>query len=87
MTYSVTIERSALRELKRLPDQIRARIDGHIQALALNPRPQGVEKLSGSDCSYRLRVGDYRILYEIDDEILHVLVVKIGHRREVYRGA
>lgn len=86
MAYTVVIERSALRDLKRLPELIRTRIDGHILALAENPRPQGVEKLSGSEHSYRLRVGDYRILYEIHDQILHVLVVKIGHRREVYRG-
>ena len=86
MAYTVLVERSALRALKRLPERIRARIDEHILALAANPRPQGVEKLSGSDCSYRLRVGDYRVLYEIHDEILHVLVVKVAHRREVYRG-
>jgi mRNA interferase RelE/StbE len=85
VAYTVIVERSAVRDLKRLPDQIRTRVDEHILALAANPRPQGVEKLSGSDCSYRLRVGDYRVLYEIHDEILHVLVVKIGHRREVYR--
>ena len=87
MAYTVIVERGALRDLKRLPAQIRTRIDERILALATNPRPQGVEKLSGSDCSYRLRIGDYRILYEIHDQILHVLVVKIGHRREVYRSA
>ena len=81
----VIIERSALRDLKGLPNPIRTRVDEHIRALAGNPRPQGVEKLSGSDYSYRIRVGDYRILYEVHDEVLHILVVKIGHRREVYR--
>jgi len=86
VAYTVIVERSALRALKRLPERIRARIDEHILALAANPRPQGVEKLSGSDCSYRLRVGDYRVLYEIHDEILHVLVIKVAHRREAYRG-
>ena len=86
MTYTVIIERSAVRDLKRLSPSIRGRVDAHIRALADDPRPQGVEKLSGSESSYRLRVGDYRILYEIHDTILHVLVVKIGHRREVYRG-
>ena len=84
MAYTVIIERSALRDLKRLPDQIRTRVHEHILAVADNPRPQGVEKLSGSDCSYRVRVGDCRILYEIHDEVLHVVVVKIGHRRDVY---
>jgi mRNA interferase RelE/StbE len=86
VAYTVTIERGALRDLKRLPDRIRARIDERILALAGNPRPPGVEKLSGSDCSYRVRIGNYRILYEIHDQILHLLVVAIGHRREVYRG-
>lgn len=87
MAYRVIIERGALRDLKRLPHATRHRIDEHVHALADNPRPPGVEKLTGSDCSYRIRVGRYRILYEIHDEILHVLVVKIGHRRDVYRGA
>lgn len=85
MAYRVIIERGALRDLKNVPVDICGRIDERIQALADSPRPQGVEKLSGSDCSYRVRVGSYRILYEIHDEILHVLVVKIGHRRDVYR--
>ena len=87
MAYTVIIERGALRDIKRLSSPIRARIDKHILLLADNPRPQGIEKLAGSDCSYRLRVGDYRILYEIHDEILHILVAKVGHRRDVYRRA
>jgi mRNA interferase RelE/StbE len=85
VAHTVIIERSALRDLKNVPHPVRERIDRHIQALAVAPRPQGVEKLAGSDCSYRIRVGDYRILYEIHDERLHVLVVKVGHRREAYR--
>ena len=86
MAYTVIIERAAARDLKKLPSDLRHRVDERIMALADEPRPRGVEKLSGSECSYRLRVGDYRILYEIHDEVLHVLVVKIGHRRGVYRG-
>jgi len=85
VAYRVLIERGALRDLKNVPVHVRGRIDEHIQALADNPRPPGVEKLSGSDCSYRIRVGGYRILYEIHEEILQVLVVRIGHRRDVYR--
>ena len=54
--------------------------------LADNPRPRGVEKLEGRENRYRIRVGDYRVIYEIHDEVLLVLVVRIGHRREVYRG-
>ena len=86
MAYTVIVERSALRDLKRLPPQVLSRVDKHLLALAQDPRPPGVEKLSGSTLSYRLRVGDYRILYEIHDEILHVLVIKVAHRREVYRN-
>ena len=67
MAYTVIIEHSALRDLKRLPAEVRRRIDERILGLAGNPRPQGVEKLSGSDCSYRLRVGDYRLLYEFTE--------------------
>jgi len=85
VAYSVIIERAALRVLKGLPLHLRTRIDMRLSALAENPRPQGAEKLSGSDCSYRIRVGDYRVLYEIHDQVLRVLVIKIGHRREVYR--
>lgn len=55
-----------------------------IQALADDPRPVGAEKLSGQE-RYRIRQGDYRILYEIEDQILRIMVVKIGHRRDVYR--
>ena len=56
-----------------------------MRGLAANPRPPGVEKLAGPDDFYRIRVGDYRIIYQIQDDVLMILVVKIGHRREVYR--
>ena len=55
-------------------------------SLAENPRPEGMEKLTGRENRYRLRVGDYRIVYSIADEALIVMVIRIGHRREVYRG-
>jgi mRNA interferase RelE/StbE len=64
---------------------VQKRIIGRIEALAVNPRPHGVEKLAGEDQTYRVRVGEYRILYEVHDAALVVLVVKVGHRREVYR--
>lgn len=60
-------------------------MDARIKALAEQPRGPGVEKLVGLDDTYRVRVGDYRILYEIDDGVLLILVVRIGHRRDVYR--
>jgi mRNA interferase RelE/StbE len=76
--------RSAVKELERVPTKDRHRIVTRIGALADNPRPAGAEKLSGDD-KYRIRQGDYRILYEIVDTALIVTVVRVGNRREVYR--
>ena len=76
--------RSAAKELERVPTKDRQRMVAKIGALAGNPRPVGAEKLSGED-KYRVRQGDYRILYEIVDSDLIVTVVRIGNRREVYR--
>ncbi len=74
-----------MRDLKRLPREVLARVSRKIASLAEDPYPPGVEKLSGSENSYRIRVGDYRILYTIQDRILLVLIVKVRHRRESYR--
>jgi len=87
-SYSVRIRRSAANELESLGSKKdRRRIISRIHALADNPRPPGAEKLSGTRDRYRVRQGNYRILYEIQDEILTVVVVKVGHRRDVYRSA
>lgn len=83
-SYSLEIKRSAAKELAQVPPKDRGRIVAPIQALADEPRPVGAEKLSGQE-RYRVRQGDYRILYEIEDQILRIMVVKIGHRRDVYR--
>ena len=83
-SYRVLIKRSAARELEAVPPKDRRRLVTRIEALASNPRPPGVQKLSGEE-KYRLRQGDYRVLYEIVDQELIVTVVRIGHRREVYR--
>lgn len=83
-SYSILFTRSAAKELERVPTKDRHRIVTRIGALADNPRPVGAEKLSGDD-KYRIRQGDYRILYEIVDANLIVTVVRIGNRREVYR--
>lgn len=83
-SYSIEIKRSAARELAELPDRDRKRIVARIRALANDPRPPGAEKLSGHE-RYRLRQGDYRVLYEIHDRVLVAVVVKIGHRRDGYR--
>ena len=85
MAYQVLIKDSAQKELAALPPSVQKRIDARILSLAENPRPSGVKKLAGDDNLYRFRVGDYRIIYQIQDAALLVLVIKIGHRREVYR--
>jgi len=84
LTYALFIERRAQRSLSRIAAQDRDRISGAIWRLADEPRPRGVKKLSGRD-AWRIRVGDYRVLYEIHDERLVILVVDIGHRRKIYR--
>ena len=76
---------AAVRDLAKLEIPRRLKIVQKIDSLALNPRPPGVEKRAGRDNRYRVRNGDYRIIYEIYDQVLLVLVVRIGHRREVYR--
>jgi len=83
-SYRLLIKRSAAKELERLPLKVRRQIATRIQTLAATPRPAGVEKLSGQE-KYRLRQGPYRVLYAIDDQAAAVTVVKIGHRRDVYR--
>ena len=84
MTYAVTILRSAQKQLAKLDAQTRSRIASAIHALADDPRPPGCKKLTGRP-AWRIRVGTYRVIYEIQDKELVVLVVTIGHRREVYQ--
>jgi mRNA interferase RelE/StbE len=83
-SYSVLIKRSAAKEIDKLPTADRRRVVSKIAGLAREPRPAGCEKLSGEE-KYRLRQGNYRILYEIIDRELIVTVVKEGNRRDVYR--
>ena len=82
--YRLFIKPSAGKEIEALPKQERRRIVAKISSLSRDPKPPGCEKLSGQD-RYRLRQGNYRILYEIQDLDLIVVVVKVGHRRDVYR--
>ena len=84
MTYSVSILRSAQKSLGALPPAVQARIVTAIRRLVSNPRPPGVKKLAGRE-AWRIRVADYRVIYEIGDAELTVLVVDVGHRREIYR--
>ena len=83
-SYKLLIKPTAGKEIEAVPKQDRRRIVAKITSLSRNPRPPGCEKLSGHD-QYRLRQGNYRILYEIQDLDLVVLLVKVGHRRDVYR--
>lgn len=84
--YSLSIKRSAAKELEGVAQKAdRQRLVARIEALAGNPRPPGCEKLAGYSDRYRVRQGDYRVVYSIDDAEHAVLVVRIGHRREVYR--
>ncbi len=83
--YSIRITRSAAKEIEVLPLKDRRRIITKIEGLSRDPRPPGCEKLSGEE-KYRLRQGDYRILYEIVDTELVVTVVRVGNRRDVYRN-
>jgi mRNA interferase RelE/StbE len=84
VTYTVEILRSAQKQLAKVDRQDRTRIITAIRELAQNPRPLGSKKLSGRD-AWRIRVGAYRAIYEVHDDRLLVLVITIGHRKDVYR--
>ena len=84
MRYRVILPRSVQKELDRLPDDVVKRILTRLSQLETNPRPAGVKKLKGRD-AWRIRVGDYRVIYEIHDRELQILVITVGHRREIYR--
>lgn len=84
MRYQLAIKPTAAKELERLDDPLLRLIDAAILKLAENPRPQGHKKLTGMPL-YRIRIGVYRVVYEVDDAKGLVTVVTIGHRREVYR--
>ena len=83
--YRVYLERAAEKDLKQLPPKLHDRVIAAIQSLARNPRPLGCRKLTGSDNHWRIRVSDYRIVYEIGETIQVVRVNRVRHRREVYR--
>ena len=82
--YRVLLASSAKRELFRLTDPVIARILPKIEGLATEPRPHGCKKLRGGDDAWRIRIGDYRVIYSIDDDAQLVDVSHIAHRREVY---
>lgn len=86
MPYTVSVKPKAEKYLAALSDaRLFERLRASIRSLATNPRPPGSVKLQGGLALYRIRVGDYRIIYQIEDAVLVVLVVDVGHRREIYR--
>ena len=84
-SYRVELTRTAEKQLRRVAQRSRARLVEAMQALADAPRPRGARKLEGYEAVYRIRVGQYRIVYEVIDERIVVIVLKVGHRKEVYR--
>ena len=84
MTYRVEVAPAALRQLRKLDPPARRRVQAAIELLADQPRPSGAKKLVGGKGEWRVRTGDYRIVYEVHDNVLLVLVVAVGHRREIY---
>ncbi len=85
MTYQVEVAPAAIRQLRKLDPAARRRVQAAIELLADEPRPSGAKKLVGGEGEWRVRTGDYRIVYKINDNILLVLVVALGHRRDIYR--
>lgn len=83
--YKIEVAASAEKALKRLPKSILPKLVQAMQQLAADPRPVGCRKLSGYDDIYRIRVQTYRIIYEIHDHLILIKVLKIGHRKDVYR--
>jgi mRNA interferase RelE/StbE len=86
VAYRLEIMSAAERDLRALPPAILIRVDARIQALTENARPRGVERIQASSGGLRLRVGDYRILYHVDDAQQVVTIARVRHRRDVYRG-
>ena len=85
MAYTVLLLPAAEREWRKLPREIRTRVNRALLALEDTPRPRGVTKLSGSSDRWRIRVGDYRVIYRTDDAAREVTILHIAHRRQVYR--
>lgn len=85
MTYRVQFTTAAARQIRKLPPHPRERLLASVAMLADNPRPPGATKLVGERTAWRIRVGEYRVIYDVVDESLTVTVVRAAHRREVYR--
>jgi mRNA interferase RelE/StbE len=86
VSYTIRFERTALKDLKKFPGNIVKSLWKELDALKSNPRPHGCKKLKGTDYLFRIRVGNYRIIYQVQETDLIVLVIRIGDRKNVYRG-
>lgn len=84
MTYRIEVAPAALRQLRKLDRVAQRRVQAAIELLATEPRPRGAKKLVGGGGEWRVRTGGYRVVYEIHDSVLLILVVTIGHRRDIY---
>jgi len=84
MKYSIEFTERAIRDLESLPAMERRKVGKRIEALGANPHPSGVKKLQGAEDLYRIRSGDYRVIYSIADKKLLILVIRVGHRKDIY---
>jgi mRNA interferase RelE/StbE len=84
--YAITFAPAAVRQLRKLDSAARRHVQAAVELLGEDPRPPSAKKLIGGDGEWRVRTGNYRIVYEIHDQVLRVLVLAVGHRREIYRG-
>ena len=86
MRYRVEVKRSAAKALKKIPKPDRKRIIEKIDSLAVNPPNPDTTKMKGNNPFHKVRTGDYRIIYEVQEEVLVILIVKVGHRKDIYRN-
>lgn len=84
--YEVFLERAARKDLEVLPARVFRQVIACVRGLALDPRPPGARKIVGSDNAWRVRLGDYRVVYEVDDAAFRVIVYRVRHRKEAYLG-
>lgn len=85
MPYRIVFTARAERDLEALPKVEQERVAKRIESLSREPRPAGAKKLTGQEAFYRLRVADYRVIYTIHDRVVTVAIIRIGHRRDIYR--
>lgn len=83
--YKIQFNKHYLKDLQKIPNKDREQIRESILSLVNNPRPDGCKKLKGNSSLYRIRCGDYRIIYTIEDQLLLIIIIEIGHRKDIYR--